>query len=218
MMERTYRTDIQCDVPTPNGRIYPRVVLEQAIEDYLLKDEMMRVGTFREDMNDYGTMIDVSMISHIVDEVYLDDDGFMCVDVRILASMQRGLLAMQMPDSIEITPVMIATVHEDNTIGTDLDIRYFSFSMIADEVEEVESLSEIDMRKGIQEFFAACPNRTVPIDGPIGICWSLEGTGVGELWFGWDAGAGTVYCDSEMMSKESVKEILCNMVDNCELR
>lgn len=46
---------------------------------------------------------------------------------------------------------------------------------------------------------------------PILISWSVEGVGFGEYAF-WQED-GKIYCDNECMSRESVKKVLCMMVD-----
>jgi hypothetical protein len=46
---------------------------------------------------------------------------------------------------------------------------------------------------------------------PIVIQWSLKGVGFGEyVFFQRD---GKIYCDNEAMSRDSVKKVLCLMVD-----
>lgn len=45
--------------------------------------------------------------------------------------------------------------------------------------------------------------------------WSWPGIGFGEFCF--YVRRGKIYCDNEMMSKEDIKKLLCQMVDTCEL-
>lgn len=55
------------------------------------------------------------------------------------------------------------------------------------------------------------------VDGTALFSWSKKGYGFGMLYFYFkedDNGKKVLHCDNEYMSKERVKEILCNMVDN----
>jgi hypothetical protein len=45
--------------------------------------------------------------------------------------------------------------------------------------------------------------------------WSLKGIGFGQFYF--YEKDGKIYCDNERMSKESIKRVMCAMVDQCEL-
>lgn len=49
---------------------------------------------------------------------------------------------------------------------------------------------------------------------PITIQWSEKGRGFGEYTF-WEE-KGKIYCDNECDKKETVKRILCQMVDQAE--
>jgi hypothetical protein len=46
-----------------------------------------------------------------------------------------------------------------------------------------------------------------------GFQWGAAGVGFGQLYF-YTGDDGVVYCDNEMMSKDFVKKILCQMVDD----
>jgi hypothetical protein len=52
-----------------------------------------------------------------------------------------------------------------------------------------------------------CPNENIRFS------WSHQNIGFGELYFYIED--GELYCDNEMMSKEFVKKLLCQMVDEC---
>ena len=46
--------------------------------------------------------------------------------------------------------------------------------------------------------------------------WSKDRVGFGEFIFFTNPETGTMKCESEMMGKEFVKEMLCLMVDKCK--
>jgi hypothetical protein len=48
-----------------------------------------------------------------------------------------------------------------------------------------------------------------------GVNWSAKGIGFGQLYFYTDN--GLIYCDNELMDKEFIKQVLCQMVDDCVL-
>ena len=50
----------------------------------------------------------------------------------------------------------------------------------------------------------------------VGFSWSKNRVGFGEFIFYTDPETGKIKCNSEMMGKEFVKEMLCLMVDKSE--
>lgn len=54
---------------------------------------------------------------------------------------------------------------------------------------------------------------------PIGACsefeWGKENIGFGRFYF--YQKDGKVYCNNEMMSKDFIKTMICEMIDNCIL-
>ena len=64
----------------------------------------------------------------------------------------------------------------------------------------------------VQRFMDSCTNSCEPA-GYVAFQWSMKGIGFGSV--GFYTKDGKVHCDNEMMSKQFVKEILCNMVDDC---
>ena len=57
---------------------------------------------------------------------------------------------------------------------------------------------------------------------PFQINWGKPGVGFGQLYFYFqekqdDSGLMEIRCANELMGKEFIKEMLCNMVDGCEL-
>lgn len=65
----------------------------------------------------------------------------------------------------------------------------------------------------IQKFLDSCEDSVV-VEGTADFRWSLKGKGFGQLYFfvGED---GKTHCYNECMSNESIKKILCNLVDTC---
>ena len=50
-----------------------------------------------------------------------------------------------------------------------------------------------------------------------GIAWTINDVGFGQFWFRYDEELDKVICSNEMMSKETIKKVLCTMVDDCVL-
>lgn len=55
----------------------------------------------------------------------------------------------------------------------------------------------------------------VGIYDPFTVTWAMKDVGVGTFSF-WEKD-GKVYCDNEGMSKEFIKKVLCEMVDQSTL-
>ena len=66
----------------------------------------------------------------------------------------------------------------------------------------------------LQDLFDSCETYCEP-DGAGGYSWSKEGVGFGQFYF--YKKDGKLMCSNELMSKEFIKEMLCHMVDSCEL-
>lgn len=62
-----------------------------------------------------------------------------------------------------------------------------------------------------QELYFGCNYEDVPT---VIIKWSEKGRGFGEYTFQYKN--GKMICENECDSKESVKRVLCQMVDDCE--
>ena len=65
----------------------------------------------------------------------------------------------------------------------------------------------------LKEFFDKHPNECKVV-GHATFNWSLKGCGFGQLHF--YIRNGKTHCDNECMSKETVKEIMNILIDNCE--
>jgi len=70
--------------------------------------------------------------------------------------------------------------------------------------------------EGIQKFFDECQDDISPDQEVVGFSWSKKGIGFGEFVFITDPDTGEIRCDSEAMSKDFVKEMLCKLVDKSE--
>lgn len=96
--------------------------------------------------------------------------------------------------------------------------------------EDVEASADAVFQK-IEKGMAKLENTCIPVDwipanNEIGFedkpssvlfQFSKKDFGFGEIRFYFDA-EGTLCCDNECMSKETVKSILCSMVDNAKFR
>lgn len=65
----------------------------------------------------------------------------------------------------------------------------------------------------LEKLFDGCDTYCFPSGGSFN--WSEKGTGFGSFYF--YEKDGKLMCGNEMMSKEFIKEMLCLMVDECEL-
>ncbi len=102
---RTYRTNIRAGFPTPQrGIIYPRELLERAIREFLTTD--LRIGMLELESGDSTFELDARYISHHVDDVYIDEDAYMCVEVSFTDTDLGRLIAL-VPDLVEPTVVAI---------------------------------------------------------------------------------------------------------------
>lgn len=65
------------------------------------------------------------------------------------------------------------------------------------------------------KMFDKLDNTCVPV-GSANFEWTRKNVGFGQLTFYTDE-AGNITCRNEMMSKEFIKKMLCQMVDDCSL-
>mgnify|MGYP000604239507 CR=1 FL=1 len=68
-----------------------------------------------------------------------------------------------------------------------------------------------NIRKSFEKIEDSCD----PTDG-VTFEWTAKGCGFGQLYF-YHNKAGKLLCSSETMSKDFIKRMLCQMVDDCEL-
>lgn len=69
-----------------------------------------------------------------------------------------------------------------------------------------------DKMDGVQKFLDSCCDSCEPA-GHVVFQWSMTGMGFGS--FAFYVRNRAVRCDNELMSKQFVKDILCQMVDDC---
>jgi hypothetical protein len=68
----------------------------------------------------------------------------------------------------------------------------------------------------LQTFFDSFGNECTPV-GTADFQWSATGVGFGGMYFYFDEKDGYVHCSNEIMGREFIKKMLCQMVDNCVL-
>jgi hypothetical protein len=66
----------------------------------------------------------------------------------------------------------------------------------------------------VKEFLEQVPN-SVDLTNEFTIEWTSAQVGFGQFKF--YTKDNVIYCDHECMSKEFIKQVLCDMVDNCVL-
>lgn len=65
---------------------------------------------------------------------------------------------------------------------------------------------------GVQNFFDSCKDIANKGDGQLVLYWSKKGVGFGQ-YFIYTDDDGFIHIDSECMNRESVKKIVCMMID-----
>ena len=68
----------------------------------------------------------------------------------------------------------------------------------------------------IRDFFEKFDNTCDPI-GVTSFNWTAKGIGFGQFYFYFNEKDGYIHCENECMSRETIKEILNRMVDECVL-
>lgn len=66
----------------------------------------------------------------------------------------------------------------------------------------------------LQDFFDSCGDYCKP-DGNGGYNWSVKGLGFGQFYF--YIKDDKIMCSNELMGKEFIKKMLCQLVDECVL-
>jgi len=66
----------------------------------------------------------------------------------------------------------------------------------------------------LQDFFNNQTD-TVTLHDNFGLNWSSKGIGFGQFYF--YNKDGKIFCSNEFMSKDFIKKVLCQMIDECEL-
>jgi hypothetical protein len=84
---------VQADVPTMSNRIYPKKELQKAIDKLNSQDHMVgNIYDYRKQLFLPDCLIDISSISHKVNKIWLDDDGFLMCDIEILNTPDGDIL------------------------------------------------------------------------------------------------------------------------------
>ena len=81
---------------------------------------------------------------------------------------------------------------------------------VADAIELSSNPTALKTGKVLSELETCCE-----LNGSIDIGWSVEGIGFGHFYF--YEKDGEIHCDNEIMSKEFIKKVLCDFVDQCVL-
>jgi len=68
----------------------------------------------------------------------------------------------------------------------------------------------------LHEQFEKLEDKCEPESFGISFGWTAKGVGFGEFYFYRNKEGGLV-CDNECMSKEFIKKMLCQMIDDCEM-
>ena len=137
MTTRIYKTTIQAGVPTPNkGVIYSQEKLEGAIREYLDGDNHMGMLESPELSYEDSFELQPELISHNVKNVFLDEDGVMCVEIAFLDTPQ-GNVARVTPDLLKINALMMGFCgwEEGSNVVEEAAIFHFNFEWKVEEVE-----------------------------------------------------------------------------------
>lgn len=68
----------------------------------------------------------------------------------------------------------------------------------------------------VQDMFDKMENSCELVNG-FQVNWTSKGTGFGQFYFYHKEEDGKTHCSNELMSKEFIKKMLCQMVDDCIL-
>jgi hypothetical protein len=111
---------IEADVPTANGRVYPKDVLLRAVLDANSSNIAMlgQLGN----PTDGKTRMD--KVSHEVTELTLSQKGNIEADIKVLSTPEGQILTKMLEDKIPITllPRGMGSVNENGVVGEDFKI------------------------------------------------------------------------------------------------
>jgi len=78
---------LKCGVATQyTGRIYPRNVMQDALDEY------MQTGNKFGTLFDYTVPMDMNKISHKVNDMYIDANNNLCADIEVMNAPMGTLL------------------------------------------------------------------------------------------------------------------------------
>jgi len=120
---------IEADVPTANGRIYPRGVLLRAVYDVNSSDSVM--------LGQLGNPPDgktrLSKASHEVTNLHLSDKGNLEADIKVLSTPEGQILSKMLEDKVPITllPRGMGSLN-DGVVGEDFKIVSMDIGLTPD--------------------------------------------------------------------------------------
>jgi hypothetical protein len=115
-------TVIEADKPTINGRIYPRAVLERAVEDYNKLGPTIVTAGF-----DSGAKPSLKDAIATAGDFRLTEDGKVVATIQLIheSSEEAAELILKMCD---FSPMSIGTCDENGVIQDDLKFSYFALT------------------------------------------------------------------------------------------
>ena len=119
-MPEEFKIGIQVDEPTVNGRVYPRAVMEAAIEEFLKKEARFVV------LGSPSLEVRVSDATHTVDNLRIDEEGFVIASITSLDTDSNNVYK-QTKDMLTLTSCSIGTMSEDLVLEDGLFISHFAF-------------------------------------------------------------------------------------------
>lgn len=107
---------LTCNVPSPyTNRIYPKPVVEKAVEAYREKIDLgIAFGEFESEVTDVNPLIRLDRVSHLVTEMYFDQDDLFA-EIKIL-NTPMGLILEQLVTfnaPFRISPCFTGTFEDD---------------------------------------------------------------------------------------------------------
>jgi hypothetical protein len=114
-------TVIEADRPTINGRIYPREVLEKAIEDY------NKLGPSFVSCDLDGTSLSLAKVIATAEDFRLTESGHVVATIQFIEPMSEETAEMLLKLS-DFSPMSIGTANEDGVIQPDLKFSYFALT------------------------------------------------------------------------------------------
>ena len=117
---------IKADEPTINNRIYPRKVLEEAIENYNAKSEEEKFGELapkfeeKNNMKYYSFDLDLDNISHKILNLELNEDGYMVGEVEVLNTRSGKDLQKLWKGELTLFPRIVGNL--ENGVITDISV------------------------------------------------------------------------------------------------
>jgi hypothetical protein len=120
---------------TLSGRFYPRAIVQEAIDEYMSRDQI-KVGTLEPDLGLDGFNVDMDRVSHKVVDVWIDDSGQMSATIEVLETPMGTILQTLLDEGVSnlmMTPVAHGKVmknnHNDMLVYNDYKIVYFGISI-----------------------------------------------------------------------------------------